>query len=136
MGTRGVYGFSSNDETYYVYKHWDNYPSGAVDFINKAMEKAWSLPRFEADEFAAAFVVANKGDGGGNVRLSHGPEYHGDIEWYYEIFQAKNGQLIIKAFEMQWDEASINPDFRNKKPYFYGRFKDFVTFVSKHKENA
>ena len=39
-----------------VYKHSD----GAVCWINKALEHAWPLPRFEADEFAAAFVAANK----------------------------------------------------------------------------
>ena len=41
-----------------VYKHSDGYPYGAVCWITKALEHAWPLPRFEADEFAAAFVVA------------------------------------------------------------------------------
>jgi hypothetical protein len=43
-----------------VYKHHDGYPSGAAKAIEAALDCAWQLPRFEADEFAAAFVAANK----------------------------------------------------------------------------
>lgn len=43
-----------------VYKHSDGYPSGAAQWIEAALEYAWPLPRFEADDFAAAFVAANK----------------------------------------------------------------------------
>jgi hypothetical protein len=43
-----------------IYKHSDGYPEGAVCWITRALEFAWPLPRFEADEFAAAFVAANK----------------------------------------------------------------------------
>ena len=53
MGTRAIYVFEDENEEVYVYKHYDNYPQGAVDFIEKAKEFAWELPRFEADEFAA-----------------------------------------------------------------------------------
>ena len=42
-----------------VYEHSDGYPDGAVCWITKALEYAWPLPRFEVDEFAAAFVAAN-----------------------------------------------------------------------------
>ncbi len=43
-----------------VYKHRDGYPSGAAQAIEAALPCAWPLPRFEPDEFAAAFVRANK----------------------------------------------------------------------------
>ena len=43
-----------------VYKHHDGYPKGAAKAIEAAIPYAFSLPRFEADEFAAAFVRANK----------------------------------------------------------------------------
>ena len=69
MGTRAIYIFEDEHEEVYVYKHYDNYPQGAVDFIEKAKEFAWELPRFEADEFAASFVAANKDRRGGGVRL-------------------------------------------------------------------
>jgi hypothetical protein len=43
-----------------VYKHRDGYPSGAAQAIEAALPHAWPLPRFEPDEFAAAFVRGNK----------------------------------------------------------------------------
>ena len=36
-----------------------------MEFIKKALSNAWALPRFEADEFSAAFVSANKDKDGG-----------------------------------------------------------------------
>jgi hypothetical protein len=58
------------DKTYAIYKHWDGYPSGVQSMIEDALKIAWPLPRFEADEFAASFVAANK-KGSGDVRLMH-----------------------------------------------------------------
>lgn len=70
MGTRAIYFFEDRDGSVYgAYKHYDNYPSGAADFIENAKSYAWKFPRFEADDFAAAFVAANKAEGGGEVRL-------------------------------------------------------------------
>jgi hypothetical protein len=43
-----------------VYKHRDGYPSGAAKAIEAALSCAWPLPRFEPDEFAAAFLRGNK----------------------------------------------------------------------------
>ena len=70
MGTRGIYKFIDQRSTYYVYKHWGNRPSGAAVFIQNALQLAWRLPRFEADEFSASFIAANKKEGG-DVRLMH-----------------------------------------------------------------
>jgi hypothetical protein len=64
MSTRACYRFidpdPTNPEVVTLYKHSDGYPDGAVCWITKALEHARPLPRFEADEFAAAFVAANK----------------------------------------------------------------------------
>jgi hypothetical protein len=64
MSTRACYRFidpdPANPEVVTVYKHSDGYPEGAVCWITRALDHAWRLPRFEADEFAAAFVAANK----------------------------------------------------------------------------
>lgn len=70
MSTRALYIFSDNDsdESYIVYKHHDGYPEGAKKSIQSAAGLAWEFPRFEADEFAAAFVAANK-DRPGGIRL-------------------------------------------------------------------
>ena len=62
MSTRALYTFRSEDgsDEHHVYVHHDGYPTGAADKIVAALEFAWPLPRYEADEFAAAFVAANK----------------------------------------------------------------------------
>jgi hypothetical protein len=64
MSTRACYRFidrpGDGAEIVTVYKHSDGYPEGAVCWITRAIDFAWPLPRFEADEFAAAFIAANK----------------------------------------------------------------------------
>jgi hypothetical protein len=84
MSTRAVYTFRDNHGQHSVYKHYDGYPTEALGFIENAPARAWPLPRFEADEFAAAFVAANK-TGAGNVYLTTGPEAHADLAYRYEI---------------------------------------------------
>ena len=60
MSTRGVYSFKDEYGTYHVYRHSDNYPTGAAIALKNALVLAWQLPRYEADEMAAGFVAANK----------------------------------------------------------------------------
>ena len=65
MSTRALYTFYPGEDGWpkapiHVYKHHDGYPTGAADAIIAALEFAWPLPRYEHDEFAAAFVAANK----------------------------------------------------------------------------
>ena len=97
MGTRAVYTFIDEDGRHSVYKHWDGYPAGACKFIANALPLAWPLPRFEADEFAAAFVAANKKEAG-NLRLTSGPAAHGDLAYAYEIC-CQGGCLHVRIFK-------------------------------------
>lgn len=61
MSTRAVYTFKDSDgSAFHVYKHHDGYPTGAAQWLIAAKALAWPLPRYEADDFAAAFVAANK----------------------------------------------------------------------------
>ena len=108
MGTRAVFTFKDEDRSFSVYTQYDGYPEGAAEFLTKALPFAWPLPRFEPDEFAAAFVAANKKDEG-CFRLTTSADAHGDLSYDYEIFQAKNGQMIIKSSNG-----------------YYGRLKDFI----------
>ena len=117
MGTRAIYIFEDDhngllEGEVHVYKHYDNYPSGAVDFIENAKEFAWELPRFEADEFAAAFVAANKNRKGGEVRLvnarfkdrdamleaNHWCDYH-----YVISYQSNHEDLWIEIWDSRYD---------------------------------
>lgn len=64
MSTRAIYTFHDDDDAYHVYKHHDGYPwpaaVGGFAHIRAALTLAWPLPRFEPDEFAAAFVAMSK----------------------------------------------------------------------------
>ena len=83
--------------------------SGASVFRQKGMKLSWELPRFEADEFSASFIAANKKEEG-DVTLMH--ELRGDetnriaslreigIEYLYEI-SCKDKKLHVKAIDIQ-----------------------------------
>lgn len=99
MSTRAVYTFIDENETFHVYKDCDGYPEGAIQWISNAIDKAWEGPRFEAAEFGAAFIAANKTESGG-VYLTHTYENHGDLEYRYEIRSSHvDGVLEITVFD-------------------------------------
>jgi hypothetical protein len=90
--------------------------------VTQALHYAWPLPRFEADEFAAAIVQAWKDEGGGNIRIDGNPKgfelVHGDAEWVYIIkFNKVKGEPIIKIYDWHpyWLEK-VNIDRKSFKP--------------------
>lgn len=95
MSTRACYTFIDADGVaHHVYKHSDGYPSGAATFIKAAQEFAWPFPRFEASDFGAAFIRANKEGGGGGVYLTTHYNDHGDLEYRYEIAEGTDEPKI------------------------------------------
>jgi hypothetical protein len=87
MSTRACYRFirPKNDmwngaKVVTVYTHSDGYPEGACRWIEAALEYSWVLPRFEADDFAAAFVAANKGMTTYYERMARQAKADGDDE--------------------------------------------------------
>lgn len=125
MSTRACYIFKDGDQEIAVYKHSDGYPEGAKGALAKALDFAWPLPRYEADDFAAAFVAANKmadclaeaqsrGDhsydciqGGGVRLLPHNLQdvwdgFPGDLEYVYLVEQ-EGRQLKVKAWSVRFD---------------------------------
>lgn len=71
MGTRAVITFKDESGSFSVYQHWDGDPDTVLANIGKLSGVAWELPRFEADEAAAAYVACFK-TGPGNIRLLNG----------------------------------------------------------------
>lgn len=120
MGTRAVYTFKDEDSSFSVYKHYDGYPAGegggagAFGFIKEAKKYAWELPRFDAAEFAAAFVKANKGEAGGDVYLTKGPQDHGDLSYAYQITRDGN-DLIVTTYEAAGFSVGGNQQFVEKR---------------------
>ena len=114
MSTRACYTFKDDRGSVHVYKHHDGYPyasdgnseDGGLVWIDATRPFAWPLPRFEADEFAAGFVSANKyanGSGGG-VRLINTKEpweFSGDSEFWYHI-SCVDGQLYVSVHAVNW----------------------------------
>lgn len=128
MSTRACIAFIDKnhpDNALHVYKHCDGYPTGILHTIREATKYAWKMPRFEADEFAAAFVTAAKIGGGieiaqrgGGVRLMPSGKWQdifpGDIEYCYEVLAAQ-GELCVRVFE------TLPPAPRlRRKQIFYG----------------
>lgn len=136
MSTRAVYTFTdANKETFHVYKHHDGYPSGACEWIEAAKGRAWPLPRFEADEFGAAFVAANKpNDGypGGGVRLMPCGDIKKlapmDIAYWYDI-KPKGQTLHVSCYSIDNWEGK----FKRSK-VFSGPLESFAEFVKTYEE--
>jgi len=118
MGTRAVYTFIDASQRHSVYKHWDGDPAAACRFIANAQALAWPLPRFEADEFAAAFVAANKSQAG-NIRLTTGPDAHGDLSFVYEI-RCQDGRLHVRIYRCSGEA----------RPLFDGTLEDAQQFAA------
>lgn len=110
MATRALYVFNDDHVKITVYKHWDGYPEarGAYGFIRAALAYAWDLPRFEADDYAAAFVAANKKKGGGDVRLLNEASTNADalgIEFTYTA--TLDGDRLKVMTHAHWDSEAV-----------------------------
>lgn len=96
MGTRCTVRVHDQHDDFCIFRHWDGYPEdggGVIADIQKALQYAWPLPRFEADEFITGLVRAWK-DEPGNIRFATGHDQYGDTEWWYDI-TTKAGKLHI-----------------------------------------
>lgn len=105
-----------------IYRHYDGYPEVVIPDLNQVLQYAWGLPRFEADEFAAAIVRAWKDEGGGNIRIDGNPKrfelIHGDVEWVYVVkFDQKLNEPVVEVYDWReyWlDKADV--DSKSFKP--------------------
>ena len=124
MSTRGLYTFKANPTTagemdWNIYKHSDNYPTGAADAILDALPYAWELPRYESDEFSAAFIAANKIDAGGvklmpqGKPLSVASKHCSYIDYRYEIYLRGAACLYVRCYDVSIIPYGSN---KNKKP--------------------
>ena len=145
MSTRAMYQFqdSPNEPTFTVYKHFDGYPEGAAGFFAGTLGHAWPLPRFEADDFAAAFIAANKtapgrlpGDCGGNIRLVASGEA-GAWRQTADIETASGG-VRVQAFSVHcedWENAG-KPSTWSEEVIFDGQLVEFIATFSKKSKAA
>ena len=122
MSTRAIYTFKGFGEAHHVYKHHDGYPTGAARAFELAIQNAWRLPRYEPDEFAAAFVAANKA-GPGGVRLARKRTEACDVAFGYIIEPDKHIPSLVRL-------TVTEPDFwdggRKEHKLWSGPLVDFI----------
>ena len=103
MSTRAVVTIQDSCDTFHIYTHCDGYPEYQVKRIADAIPFAWPFPRFEAMDFAAAFVRGSK-EHGGNIYLTADWNRHSDLEYRYEI-SANRPALQITVFTVSGDTS-------------------------------
>ena len=103
MGTRATITFMDNQDEFVIYQHWDGYPKDVEGNVRLAMQYAWELPRFQAGDFAAAYIRATK-ERGGNIYLTTCPSDHGDLAYRYNV-HTRGGGLAVTTY--QWREPNL-----------------------------
>ena len=106
VSTRACYTFKDKQGAYSIYYHYDGYPSNALRMISKARKSAWQFPRFEADEYAAAFCCIAKDGKAGGARLTEGPHRHGDLAYRYDVW-FQNNNLMVKIWQVDFDNEKL-----------------------------
>ena len=123
MSTRGMYEFvESSRESHCVYVHHDNYPTDAATKLIETLfgELHWGKKRYEADEFAAAFVAINKTQSGG-VRLANKRNQYSDIEYFYRVTYGEQHNVEAYAVPGDWDGK-----LKSARLLFKGSIEDFA----------
>ena len=110
MSTRCTLTIRDADNAFSIYRHSDGYPDtehGVLEGLRAAFPLAWPLPRFEADEFAAAIVAAWK-TGPGNIRFCEGRDAIEDTAFHYDVSMVKAGHaLYVKVWERNHNDEWI-----------------------------
>ena len=127
MSTRAIYTFKGFGETYHVFKHHDGYLSGAAVALENAIQLAWGAPRYEPDEFAAAFVSGNKQSPGG-VRLAKSQTAFCDVEYAYVIEPDKKMPNVLKVTAYSTDFWGNKP---KRKKIWSGPLSTFIVTAQK-----
>lgn len=108
MGTRAVITFKDEvtKQKYCVYQHWDGDPHTVTHRI-KGNGKCWRWPRYEADEFAAAYIATYK-TAPGDIRITTSAKAHGDLSYAYEVTAQKNAQGGIECLKVVIKDCYTN----------------------------
>jgi hypothetical protein len=152
MSTRACYTFTDESGDIHVYKHHDGYPftggvhngqqyeGGGLVWINNAKPWAWELPRFEADEFAAAFVAANKEKSNGGIRLINKAnpwEFSSDSEYWYKVKIAVPAlDVFVQVYSVDWWSGETSIDQKFNTLIMEGALSELIASERTKKKNA
>lgn len=108
MSTRATITVADEQSSFDIYQHHDGYPEGPhglVRHIAMARRLAWTPPRFEAADFAAAVVAVLK-DRGGSTYLTEDASAHADREYHYRIEPVREDyrtRVLLTISRPSWD---------------------------------
>ncbi len=114
MATRATITVTDEHDSFDMYQHYDGYPDGehgVVRHIAMARQLAWSPPRFEAADFAAAIVAVLK-NRDGSTYLTKDADAHTDRAFHYQIEPIRDDvstrvQLTITRPSWRSEDADI-----------------------------
>lgn len=139
MGTRAVISFYDKDEqkTFcHVYQHGDGYPEGVWDTLNLAKPFAWEWPRYEAMDFAAAFIRGNKEERGGGIYITKGPKYHWDLAYSYAVSPGPK-ELMVACYAHKFRRVKGEVQaIKIQTPLFTGTLTEFGEWATRKDEPA
>lgn len=125
MSTRATITVADERSSFDIYQHHDGYadgPHGLVRRIAMAQRLAWSLPRFEAADFAAAIIAVLK-DRGGSTYLTRSADAHADRAYHYRVEPLREGiatRVQLTITQTSWREEE------NDRELFKGSIADAI----------
>tara|TARA_R110000751_G_scaffold68905_1_gene140112 strand:+ start:4835 stop:5287 length:453 start_codon:yes stop_codon:yes gene_type:complete len=119
MSTRAIYRFTNKSDKIMgvapmdIYKHHDGYPSSAVGYIQKAVDKATDLDidapmgTNKRDLVVMGFLLGNFG-----YRKLSKKELHGDLDYVYEIerYGEDRDSVTVWFVSHDWDEDTSHQE--------------------------
>ena len=113
MGTKAAIKFADDAGRYaIVYTQSDGGPKGIQRMLLRAIDEelVWRFPRFEADEFAAGFISANKKNEGGFRILNTMADLYCDFV-YVVTFNSHEGEISVTIGHCKGTDQLDRPDY-------------------------
>lgn len=107
MSTSAEIQFKDTNETFALFQQYDAYPEsphGVFDAVKKSLSFAWRDGRFEASEFACAYIRANKVRHGGLYLLSAPTDISNEeSEKYVYVITSDGMTLTVECFQRNFN---------------------------------
>lgn len=120
-----------------VYLASDGTPLPALEGLRRALGKTWALPRFDAADFAAAYVAANKQSGGDmwfiNRATSWKTHCPPGIEWRY-IVSVRHGNIHVVVCLVEIDAGHDKHKFRADR-YKAGNLDGMLVWAAREEKD-
>lgn len=99
MSTRAIIHIYDELDGFNIYVQRDGFPQKVKALVEEAKAFAWSLPRFEAWDFATALIKVLKQEPW-NIYLINTTESLGTVDYYYQL-TSKAWNLYLEISNMR-----------------------------------